>query len=306
MLQYLVKRILQVIPVLIIVSFIVFMMVRLIPGDPVSMLLGEDASAEVIEATRAQLGLDKPALQQYVTWVGQVIHGDFGVSYSYKQPVLTLITARLPNTIILAVGAIIISIILGIVFGVISALNHNRPMDYIITVISMIAISTPGFFFAMLMILLFSVWLNLLPSVGLKTPIHYILPILTLGFQQVGMMSRMTRSAMLDVQGQDYIRTAKASGVPTRVIVFKNTLKNTLIPLTTIIALRFGGLLAGAVLIEKVFSIHGMGMLMVDAVGYRDYPVIQATILLFSVIFIIVTLLADLCYGLVDPRISVK
>lgn len=158
----------------------------------------------------------------------------------------------------------------------------------------------------MLMVLLFSIYLGLLPSFGLNSPKHYILPILTLGFQQIGMMTRMTRSSMLDVLDQDYIRTSKASGVPNPVIIFKNAFKNTLIPLTTIIALRFGGLLAGAALTEKVFAIHGMGSLLVDAVSYRDYPVIQATILVFSIIFIVVTLVADILYGLFDPRVSVK
>lgn len=306
MLKYTVKRILQVIPVLLLVSFIVFMIVRMIPGDPVRTLLGEDAPIEVVEATRRELGLDQPALKQYLTWLKNVFRGDFGNSYSYKQPVLTLIAARMPDTIILAAGAIVIAVVFGTTFGMISALHHNRPLDYTITTVAMVAISTPGYFFAMLMVLLFSVVLKWLPSVGLKSWVHYILPICTLGFQQIGMMTRMTRSTMLDVLGEDYIRTAKAGGVPRRIMIYKNALKNTLIPLTTIIALRFGGLLAGAVLTEKVFSIHGMGSLMVDAVGFRDYPVIQATILMFSLIFIAVTLVADICYGLVDPRISVK
>ncbi|OGO11716.1 MAG: peptide ABC transporter [Chloroflexi bacterium RBG_19FT_COMBO_47_9] len=306
MIKYAIKRILQVIPVLILVSFIVFTLVRLIPGDPVRTLLGEDVPIEVIQATRERLGLDQPVFKQYIIWVKNIFNGDFGTSFSYKQPVLTLIAERYPATIILATGAIIVSIIFGILFGIIAALCHNTPIDYIFTTVAMLAISTPGFFFAMLMVLLFAITLKLLPSVGLKTPTHYILPILTLGFQQIGMMTRMTRTTMLDVLNQDYIRTAKASGVPPSVMLLSNALKNTLIPLTTIVALRFGGLLAGAVLIEKVFSIHGMGMLLVEAVSYRDYPVIQATILLFSLIFILVTLVADLCYGLVDPRISVK
>lgn len=306
MLSYTIKRILQVIPVLLIVSFVIFMLVRIMPGDPARTMLGEDASIEAVEAVRVQLGLDKPALQQYFTWLGNLFQGDLGRSFAYKQPVSSLIASRLPPTIILAVGAVLVSVVFGVILGVISALRHNRSSDYVISTSAMVAISTPGFFFAMLMVLIFSIWLRWLPSFGLNSPKHYILPILTLGFQQIGMMTRMTRSAMLDVLGQDYIRTAKASGVPNNVVVYKNSFKNTLIPLTTIVALRFGGLLAGAALIEKVFAIHGMGLLMVDAVSMRDYPVIQATILVFSLIFIGVTLIADICYGLVDPRVSVR
>lgn len=306
MLKYTLKRILQVIPVLIIVSFIVFMLVRLMPGDPVRTLLGEDASIETVEAVRHELGLDQPALKQYFVWLTDLFHGELGKSFSYKLPVETLISERMVPTLILAVGAIVVSVVLGIIFGMISAVKHNHFVDYLISMIAMVAISTPGFFFAMLMVLLFSIHLGWLPSFGLNSPKHYILPILTLGFQQIGMMTRMTRSSMMDVLDQDYIRTSKASGVPNRVIIFKNSFKNTLIPLTTIIALRFGGLLAGAALTEKVFAIHGMGSLLVDAVSYRDYPVIQATILVFSIIFIGVTLVADILYGLFDPRVSVK
>lgn len=306
MLKYTVKRILQVIPVLLIVSFIIFMLVRMMPGDPVRTLLGEDASIETVEAVRHQLGLDQPALKQYTVWLNDVFHGNFGKSFAYKRPVITLITERLVPTLILAVGAILVSVVFGIIFGMISSVKHNSPLDYFISILAMVAISTPGFFFAMLMVLLFSIYLGLLPSFGLNSPKHYILPILTLGFQQIGMMTRMTRSSMLDILDQDYIRTSKASGVPNPVIIFKNAFKNTLIPLTTIIALRFGGLLAGAALTEKVFAIHGMGSLLVDAVSYRDYPVIQATILVFSIIFIVVTLVADILYGLFDPRVSVK
>ena len=306
MLKYTLKRVLQVIPVLIIVSFIVFMLVRLMPGDPVRTLLGEDASIETVEAVRHELGLDQPALKQYFAWLADVFRGELGRSFSYKLPVESLIAERMLPTLILAVGAIVVSVVFGIVFGMISAVKHNHFVDYFISMIAMIAISTPGFFFAMLMVLLFSIHLEWLPSFGLNSPKHYILPILTLGFQQIGMMTRMTRSSMMDVLDQDYIRTRRASGVPNRVIIFKNSCKNTLIRLTTIIALRFGGLLAGAALTEKVFAIHVMGSLLVDAVSYRDYPVIQATILVFSIIFIGVTLVADILYGLFDPRVSVK
>lgn len=306
MFKYVIKRVLQALPVLLMVSFIVFMIVRMIPGDPVRILLGEDAPESAVEATRHELGLDQPALKQFIVWIGDVLHGNFGKSFSYRMPVAELIGTRALDTIILAAGAIVVAVVVGVVGGMIASLHHNQSADYVITTGAMIAISTPGFFFAMLMVLLFCIKFRWLPSVGLKSWKHYILPVFTLGFQQIGMMTRMTRSTMLDVLGEDYIRTAKASGVPRAIMVYKNALKNTLIPLTTIIALRFGGLLAGAVLIEKVFSVHGMGSLMVDAVSYRDYPVIQATILLFSLIFIIVTLISDILYGILDPRISVK
>lgn len=168
------------------------------------------------------MGLDQPALKQYFVWLTDLFHGELGKSFSYKLPVETLISERMVPTLILAVGAIVVSVVLGIIFGMISAVKHNHFVDYLISMIAMVAISTPGFFFAMLMVLLFSIHLGWLPSFGLNSPKHYILPILTLGFQQIGMMTRMTRSSMMDVLDQDYIRTSKASGVPNRVIIFKN------------------------------------------------------------------------------------
>ena len=308
MLKYTIKRLLQLIPTLIIVSFIVFSMVRLIPGDPITLLYGLSESGgadeEYLDYMREQYGLNDPLVVQYANWIGKILKGDLGTSLYTHKPIITELANRYKNTIILAVGGTVVGSLVGIVFGIIAAINHNKFGDNVIMVFSMLAVSTPSFFLAMLLMLFFSLKLGWLPSLGLKGPAYAVLPILTLGLGAVGMISRTTRSSMLDVINQDYIRTSRSRGIANNKIVFVHALRNALIPVLTAIGLRFGHLLAGAALVETVFSIPGLGRFMVDGISNRDYPVVQSTVLVFAVTFVVVNTIVDLLYGLADPRVK--
>ena len=308
MLKYTIKRLLQLIPTLIIVSFIVFSMVRLIPGDPITLLYGLSesggAAEENLDYMRDQYGLNDPLVVQYANWIGKIFKGDLGTSLYTHKPIITELANRYKNTIILAVGGTVVGSLVGMVFGIIAAVNHNKFGDNVIMVFSMLAVSTPSFFLAMLLMLFFSLKLGWLPSLGLKGPAYAVLPILTLGLGAVGMISRTTRSSMLDVINQDYIRTSRSRGIANNKIVFVHALRNALIPVLTAIGLRFGHLLAGAALVETVFSIPGLGRFMVDGISNRDYPVVQSTVLIFAVTFVVVNTIVDLLYGLADPRVK--
>jgi ABC-type dipeptide/oligopeptide/nickel transport system permease component len=304
MLAYSVRRFLQLIPVVVIVSFLVFFMVNLIPGDPVLNMIGPDAPAGAAEEMRERLGLNDPLPKQYFRFLSGVLRGDLGTSIFSKRPVSQEIITRYPNTVKLAIGGTIVAAVLGVLFGVISAVNHNKWLDNVIMVISLVSVSTPSFFLALLMMLFFSLYLGIFPSTGLRSPISYVLPILTLGTHSIGLIARTTRSAMLDILRQDYIRTSKSRGLPDSTIVYSHALKNVLIPVVTVIGLRFGGLLAGSALVEAVFAIPGLGRLLIDAVLKRDYPVVQGTILVISITFVIVNTIVDLLYAAIDPRIK--
>ena len=308
MLKYTIKRLLQLIPTLIIVSFIVFSMVRLIPGDPITLLYGLSESGgadeEYLDYMREQYGLNDPLVVQYANWIGKIFKGDLGTSLYTHKPIITELANRYKNTIILAVGGTVVGSLVGMVFGIIAAINHNKFGDNVIMVFSMLAVSTPSFFLAMLLMLFFSIKLGWLPSLGMKGPAYAVLPILTLGLGAVGMISRTTRSSMLDVINQDYIRTSRSRGIANNKIVFVHALRTALIPVLTAIGLRFGHLLAGAALVETVFSIPGLGRFMVDGISNRDYPVVQSTVLVFAVTFVVVNTIVDLLYGLADPRVK--
>lgn len=304
MLGYTIKRILQVIPVLLIISFICFMMIRLVPGDPVANMLGVNASKEAIAAQRAELGLDKPLLTQYGDFLVKALQGDLGKSITTRRPVIDEIAQRYPATLKLALGATVFAAVVGITFGVLSAVKQNKLTDNVIMVFSLLSVSTPSFFLALVMMLLFSIHLGWLPSMGLRTPLHYVLPIITLGMQSVGLIARTTRSSMLEVLWQDYIRTSRSRGISQAVIVMRHAFKNALIPVVTVVGLRFGGLLAGSMLVEAVFSVPGIGRFMVDGVLKRDYPVVQGTVLVLATTFVLVNLAVDLIYALIDPRIK--
>ncbi len=308
MLKYTLRRLLQLIPTLLVVSFIVFAMVRLIPGDPITLLYGISEGAgtdsEYLEYMRDQYGLNDPLPGQYFNYLRDIFHGDLGTSLYTHKPIATEIANRYQYTIVLAVGGTLVGSILGVLLGIIAAVKHNKLGDNIVMVLSMIFVSTPSFFLAMILMLVFSLQLRWLPSMGMKGPAYAVLPILTLGLHAVGMIARTTRSSMLDTINQDYIRTSKARGVSKFKIIMSHTLKNALIPILTAIGLRFGQLLAGAALVETVFSIPGLGRFMVDGISNRDYPVIQSTVLLFATTFVVVNTLVDLLYGFVDPRVK--
>jgi ABC-type dipeptide/oligopeptide/nickel transport system permease component len=306
MLSYAFHRLLQIIPVILVVSFAVFFMVNLIPGDPVLNMIGPDAPHGAAEAMREKLGLNDPLLTRYFRFMSGVLKGDLGVSIFSQKPVSEEILNRYKTTLKLAIGGTIVASIFGVLFGVIAAVNHNKLLDNVVMVVSLLSVSTPSFFLALLMMLFFSLYLRILPSTGLRTPLSYVLPILTLGTHSIGLIARTTRSAMLDVLGQDYIRTSRSGGLPNSTVVYSHALKNVLIPVVTVIGLRFGGLLAGSALVESVFAIPGLGRLLIDGVMKRDYPVVQGTILVISVTFVVVNTVVDLLYAMIDPRIKYK
>jgi ABC-type dipeptide/oligopeptide/nickel transport system permease component len=306
MLSYAFHRLLQIIPVILVVSFAVFFMVNLIPGDPVLNMIGPDAPQGAAEAMREKLGLNDPLFTRYFRFMSGVLKGDLGVSIFSQKPVGEEILNRYRTTLKLAIGGTIVASVFGVLFGVIAAINHNKLLDNVVMVVSLLSVSTPSFFLALLMMLFFSLYLGILPSTGLRTPLSYVLPILTLGTHSVGLIARTTRSAMLDVLGQDYIRTSRSGGLPNSTIIYSHALKNVLIPVVTVIGLRFGGLLAGSALVESVFAIPGLGRLLIDGVMKRDYPVVQGTILVISVTFVVVNTAVDLLYAMIDPRIKYK
>ncbi len=306
MIKYTIKRLLQLIPTLFALTFIIFFMVRLIPGDPVEIMLGTSVDRSHIEVERERLGLNDPLPEQYVNFVVDALHGDLGTSIVSGKDVGAEIKKRFVPTFILALGGTLVAAVIGVIFGIIAATHHNKFLDNFIMVISLTSVSTPSFFLALILMLVFTVWLGWFPSVWMGTFSwkSMVLPIMTLGTQAVGFMTRTTRSAMLDVINQDYIRTSKSRGIPNKIVVYSHALKNALIPIITAIGLRFGGLLAGATLVETVFSIPGIGRYLVDGVGNRDYPVIQGTVLVLAVTFVVVNTAVDLIYAFVDPRIK--
>jgi ABC-type dipeptide/oligopeptide/nickel transport system permease component len=306
MFAYAFHRLLQVIPVILVVSFAVFFMVNLIPGDPILNMIGPDAPEGVAEAMREKLGLNDPLLTRYVRFMSGVLKGDLGTSIFSKKPVSEEILSRYKTTVKLAIGGTIVAAVFGVFFGVIAAVHHNKLLDNVVMVLSLISVSTPSFFLALLMMLFFSLYLGIFPSTGLRSPLSYVLPILTLGTHSIGLIARTTRSAMLDILGQDYIRTSRSRGLPDRTVIYSHALKNVLIPVVTVIGLRFGGLLAGSALVESVFAIPGLGRLLIDGVMKRDYPIVQGTILVISVTFVIVNTVVDLLYAAIDPRIKYR
>ena len=304
MIKYVLKRILQLIPMLLVLSLIVFLMVRMIPGDPVKNMLGIDVPQEMVEFERERLGLNDPLPVQYIRFMNELFHGDLGTSIVTGNPVAEELADRYPNTLILAAGGIVVASIAGILFGILAAVYHNKFWDNFIMALSMLAVSTPSFFLALIFMLIFTLQLGWLPSMGSVSPERMVLPIVTLGTQAVGFIARTTRSSMLDIISQDYIRTSRSRGIPARIITFSHTLKNALIPILTAIGLRFGSLLAGSAIVETVFSIKGVGRFVVDSVSKRDYPAVQGCILVLAVTFVVVNTAVDLIYALVDPRIK--
>ena len=304
MLKYTLKRLFQLVIMLLILTIVVFAIVRVIPGDPASAMLGPSATHAQILAERERLGLNDPLWVQYERFMSELFHGDLGTSIDTKKPVAYELGRRFPYTIQLALGATLVASFFGILFGIISAVRHNKLSDNVIMVTSLVSVSMPSFFFALLLMLLFSIHLRWLPTIGLESWKHYIMPVITLSLPTIGYIARTTRSAMLDVINLDYIRTSRARGIPQGKIIFSHALKNAIIPGLTAIGLYFGGLLAGSTITETVFSINGIGRFLVTSVQQRDYPAIQGSILVLATIFAVVNTVVDLLYGLVDPRIK--
>lgn len=304
MIKYIFRRVLYLLPVLLGVTFIVFTLMYITPGDPAKLVLGEQATPEAIKALRTEMGLDDPYLVQYVNYVKKVVlHQDIGRSYVTNQPVSTEIMNVFPATFKLAVAAMLVAIIIGIPVGIISAIKQYSIFDTISMLIALLGVSMPVFWLGLLLIILFTVKLGWLPASGFSSFKHMIMPAVALGAMTAAIVTRMTRSSMLEVIRQDYIRTARAKGQKESVVVLKHALGNALIPIITVVGLQFGHLLGGAVLTESIFSIPGVGRLMVESIKMRDYPVVQGGVLFIALSFSVINLLVDLLYAYVDPRI---
>ncbi len=306
MLVFVGKRILELLPVLFGVLLVTFAVTRFTPGDPAILMAGEDANQALIEATRVRLGLDQPIPTQFGLYVIRAVQGDLGVSYVRSVPVTELIGRALVPTAQLAGIAMIITVVVGIPLGIVSAVRPDSIWDFAARIVSLIGVSIPNFFFGLLLILLFSLALGWLPSYGTGTWRHLILPALTLGTFSVGLVARLTRASMLDVLSQDYVRTARAKGLRGVTVVYKHGLRNAAIAIVTILGLNLGSLLSGSVLTEVVFAYPGLGRLLVDAIFNRDYAIVQGAILVIAVIYVLVNLGVDLLYASVDPRIRVE
>ncbi len=311
MISYTFRRLLQAIPVVLGVITIVFLLMRMTPGDPARTMLGEYATEEAVADLRHTLGLDKPLPVQYVSTIYNYLRGDLGRSFRTGQPVLKEILRHFPYTLQLATLSVIISVAIAIPIGMLCAYKRNTIIDYVGMIVALLGVSTPIFWLGILLIMIFAVWLNWLPAVGAgdtHDPVsllsHIILPAFSLGTAIAALTTRMTRSCMLEVLTQEYIRTARAKGLRELVVFHRHALKNALIPVITVIGLNFGRLLGGTVVVEVVFARPGTGKLLFDAIFARDYPQVQATVAFFATLFILVNLVVDLTYAYIDPRIT--
>lgn len=306
MFVFIIRRFLQMIPVLLGVTFVVFLIMQMVPGDAAMLVAGEGATDEQVEVIREELGLNRPMIVQYFDYVGNVLQGDLGTSIRTSRPVLDEIMVRLPITIELAFWSIIITIVLGVLAGVIAATKQNSFQDVGVMIVSLLGVSLPNFWLGLMLIIYFSVELGWFPVAGWGSFSHVILPAITLGTGGAAIVARMTRSSMLEVIRQDYIRTAKAKGVRQRLIIYKHALKNALIPVITVVGLQFGALLGGTVLTESVFAINGVGRLIIDAIRMRDLPLVQGSILLVSIIFVVVNMVVDISYRMLNKRVDLN
>lgn len=306
MIAFLARRALGILPVLVCVSLFSFGFVRMLPGDPARLLAGPDATLQEVRAVRISLGLNKPLWQQYLTYIRQTLAGKLGTSARTGQPVAKVIGERFMPTFWLTAAAMAWSTVIGVALGVLAGVRRGRWQDQTSMVLAVSGISFPAFWLGLLLIDLFSVRLHWLPTGGEEGWRSFILPSFTLGVAVAAVMARFTRSAFVEVAGEDYVRTARMKGVPERRVIWKHTFRNALIPVITMAGLQFGFLLGGSIVIETVFAWPGLGRLLVDSVNYRDYPVIQAEILLFSLEFVLINLLVDVLYAVVNPEIRLQ
>ncbi len=304
--RYILKRLVMLIPVLIGVTFLVYFIISLSPGDPAAMIAGESADAMTIEAVRKDLGLDKPVIVQYANYMFDLIRGDMGVSYKTKRPVFATVMAAFPNTAKLAFWSILVAVGIALPIGIISATRQYSMFDNVGMVVALIGVATPNFWLGLMMIILFSLNLGWLPSGGMGTWKNYIMPAITLGTGDAALITRMTRSSMLEVVRADYIRTARAKGVPEKKVIYSHALRNALIPVVTAIGLQFGSLLGGATLTETVFAWPGIGRLTVDSIKTKDTTQVLGCIVILTITFSVVNLLVDILYAFIDPRIKAQ
>ena len=304
MFKYVVTRLLHIVPVLIATTLLVFALLSLSPSDPAQLILGLGAQPEELEMMREQLGLNDPLLVRYARYMGGVLSGDFGTSYSTDRPVLEIIAARLPNTLILAFGSLLLILIVAIPLGIALAVRQNSVFDNVMRVVTLLTAAMPSFWLGLMLIILFSVRLGWLPSNGLDSVQAAIMPLVCLSVAGWTVTSRLTRASMLDVIRQDYIRTAHAKGLPHGVIMRKHALRNALLPVVTSVGLLIGQAVGGAVVIEILFGINGVGKMMVDAVRQQDVPTIMGGVLISAVVIAVANLLTDLSYAVIDPRLE--
>jgi len=311
MAKFIAQRLVETIPVVILASLLVFAILHLIPGDPVDAMLGAAAfgigspeqRAQLEAQINADLGLNDPLPVQYARWAWNALQGDLGQSYIRHAPVAQLIADRLPSTLELAGAALLLSVVLGVGLGIVAALKRNTPIDGLVMLFSLGGVSIPSFAFALLLILVFSVFLGVLPATGSGGLDRLVLPALVLGYEGVGLLARLTRASLLEVMGLEYIRTARAKGLSGRTIVLRHAMRNALIPIVTIVGLQAGRLLAGSVIVETVFARQGIGQLAIDSILAKDYPVVQGVILLTATAYVVANLLVDVSYGFLNPRI---
>ena len=306
MIQYFLKRLLQAIPVLLGVIIITFVLMYIIPGDPVVSMVGERYSEETVQRLRQELHLDDPLPLQFLRYVGNVLQGNFGNSFITGEPVVALIIEKFPNTMMLAITAMFFAILIGLTAGIMSSVRPGSFMDRGIMVLALAGISAPVFWVGLILVLVVGVMLQWLPPTGFGGIEYLILPALTLGLRSAAYLARLTRATMLDVLSHDYIRTARSKGLPEWKVFIKHAFPNTLIPVITIIGTDFGSYLSGAVLTESIFGWPGIGRLALEAIMKRDFPVIQGTVLFMAIMFVLMNVLVDLLYGVVDPRIRLE
>jgi len=311
--SFLLWRIFSLVPILFGTSVVVFLLVRLIPGDPATALLGMEATPEAIAALRERLALDEPIVVQYLTWIGNIFTGDFGRSIQGGRDVLPLLLGALGPTALLSVAALVVSLAIAIPAGVIAATRRDTAADYSVSFLALCGLSMPSFWLGVLLILTFSIYIPVLPASGYVSPLqdpmafltHLVLPAITLGTALAAAVMRMTRSTMLEVLRADFIRTARSKGLSARTVVWRHAFRNAQIPIVTLLGIQFGQLLGGVVITETVFSWPGIGKITVDAIFARDYPVVQGAVLITATLFVLINLMTDIIYTLIDPRLSV-
>ena len=298
-----IKRLLATIPVVLGVVLLTFVLVHAVPGDPVEVMLGESASSADRLQLRTDLGLDKPIYQQFAIYLKQLAHADFGVSIHSKKPIIDLLGERLPATVKLALLALCFAMLIGLPLGIIAALKLNQWPDRLANILSLSISAMPHFWMGPMLMMVFALWLGLLPVSGMETGASIILPALTLGFGLAAILTRMTRASMLEVLHQDFVRTARAKGLPERTVILRHALRAALLPIVTVLGLQLGSLLAGTVITETVFAWDGIGRLLVESIEKRDYPVTQACVLVVALVYVLVNAATDIVYTKIDPRV---
>ncbi len=312
MFAYLARRTLTLLPILLLMSIIVFALIRMVPGDPIDVMYGSEGMDEVRRAALSrELGLDQPIVVQYGRWLLRAVQGDLGNSYRAGMPVLQLIGQRLPATLLLSFAALFLSLLIALPLGLLAAVKRNSGADMAAMVFAILGISLPNFWSGILLVLVFAIWLGWLPSIGYISPLedfvkslrHLVLPAITLGWSLSGTTTRLARSSLLEELGKDYVRTARGKGLAERAVLLTHALRNALIPTVTMVGLQLGFLIGGTVVVETVFAWPGVGLLVVDSIFARDYPVVQGIVLVIAVVVVLVNLLVDVIYTLLDPRI---